>query len=310
MGANVPFYDILALNVRTEIAYGMFSDGCTALSWHSSSHSNSTTESPKALLAQNWDWRAPQLANLVHLTIRQDGKPTIAMITEGGIIGKIGLNSEGLGVCLNAISARGVTYNDLPVHLALRAALDTTFNEDWRQTAGRGYLEQAIDRLKVYGLASSAHILVATASGAMGLECTYQDTTFVREQTIESGRTVTHTNHFINPQGGVKEYEILKDSPPRLDRVNELLRKQKGPPSLEIVQEILRDEEGYPGSICRDQTSDSETMTIFSIVMDLQGRIAKVKVGRPTEGGEEVTLDPSDSSGVSLVESLAKAKLT
>lgn len=45
-GAGVEFEDILTLNVRTEIAYGMFSDGCTALSWK---------DGEKSFLAQNWD---------------------------------------------------------------------------------------------------------------------------------------------------------------------------------------------------------------------------------------------------------------
>jgi len=45
-GADVDFLDILALNVRTEIAYGMFSDGCTAFSWKGTGGS---------FLAQNWD---------------------------------------------------------------------------------------------------------------------------------------------------------------------------------------------------------------------------------------------------------------
>lgn len=45
-GAGVDFEDILALNVRTEIAYGMFSDGCTAFSWKVGEAS---------FIAQNWD---------------------------------------------------------------------------------------------------------------------------------------------------------------------------------------------------------------------------------------------------------------
>ena len=51
-GAGVLLADILALNVRTEIAFGLDnrasvpSDGCTALSYHSSK---------AGLLAQNWD---------------------------------------------------------------------------------------------------------------------------------------------------------------------------------------------------------------------------------------------------------------
>jgi len=46
-GAGVGYEDILALNVRTEIAFGAFNDGCTALSWKAGERS---------LLAQNWDW--------------------------------------------------------------------------------------------------------------------------------------------------------------------------------------------------------------------------------------------------------------
>lgn len=45
-GAGVDFEDILALNVRTEIAYGMFNDGCTAIMWKVQRES---------FLAQNWD---------------------------------------------------------------------------------------------------------------------------------------------------------------------------------------------------------------------------------------------------------------
>jgi len=48
-GAGVTYTDILALNVRTEIAFGAFSDGCTALSWKGKGEGNS-------LLGQNWDW--------------------------------------------------------------------------------------------------------------------------------------------------------------------------------------------------------------------------------------------------------------
>ena len=46
-GAGVTYPDILALNVRTEVAFGNFNDGCTAFSWKGAKIS---------ILAQNWDW--------------------------------------------------------------------------------------------------------------------------------------------------------------------------------------------------------------------------------------------------------------
>jgi isopenicillin-N N-acyltransferase-like protein len=45
-GANKTLADIIALNVRTEINFGLFSDGCTALSW---------LHEDASVLAQNWD---------------------------------------------------------------------------------------------------------------------------------------------------------------------------------------------------------------------------------------------------------------
>ena len=69
-------------------------------------------------------WLPSQKANLVACHITQPGKPSISMITEAGIIGKIGLNDRGVGVTLNAIRAVGVRFDALPTHLALRAALE------------------------------------------------------------------------------------------------------------------------------------------------------------------------------------------
>jgi len=45
-GAGVTYEEILALNVRTELMFGLFSDGCTSLSWRTNGAS---------LVAQNWD---------------------------------------------------------------------------------------------------------------------------------------------------------------------------------------------------------------------------------------------------------------
>jgi len=45
-GAGKTLADIIALNVRTEINFGLFSDGCTALSW---------LHKDASILAQNWD---------------------------------------------------------------------------------------------------------------------------------------------------------------------------------------------------------------------------------------------------------------
>ena len=56
-GAGVTYEDILALNVRTEIAFGAFIDGCTALSWRGMRTS---------ILAQNWDWNTEYVTYILN----------------------------------------------------------------------------------------------------------------------------------------------------------------------------------------------------------------------------------------------------
>lgn len=78
-GAELDMLDIVALNCRSEIALGKFSDGCTALCWKK--HDNAR------VLSQNWDWTAPVMKNLAMVSIEQAGKPTIYMVTEVRILG-------------------------------------------------------------------------------------------------------------------------------------------------------------------------------------------------------------------------------
>ncbi|MCJ1440202.1 MAG: hypothetical protein MMC23_000685 [Stictis urceolatum] len=311
-GAGVPFEHILALNVRTEISYGMATtqgligkgegkgttDGCTAVSWH---------DQRTGLLGQNWDWREGQRGNLVRLRIRRGGgasprhdvdgtngidttngagtkaektqKADIDTVTEAGIIGKIGLNSAGIGVCLNAIRAPGVAYDRLPVHLALRVALDRA-----------GTVGDVVAMLEQQGVASSAHILVAGPEGAVGLETSSEDVVRVNEGRVGGARVVEHTNHYVERHEVSDGGGFLEDSSARLERIAELVG-EKREVGVEDMKGWLRDEKGLPTSICRQKTGDDSTMTLFSIVMDLKGKKGYVKMGRPTEGGEEVELN-------------------
>ncbi|KIV84372.1 hypothetical protein PV11_00157 [Exophiala sideris] len=266
-GAGTDLDSIVALNVRTEIAYGMLSDGCTALTWKTSDQS---------FIAQNWDWRIEQTPNIISLAIQQPSKPTINMMTEGGIIGKIGLNSAGVGVTLNAISAPGVAYNKLPVHLALRTVLNSTSREE------------ATNALRKTGVAAAGHITIAdAATGAVGFECTASD---IVEMPMDQNGTCTHSNHLVK-QHKVQENGILTDSPFRLDRIQELIRGTEKP-TLQNLTEMLKDEKNYPAAICRAVGEKSSIQSLFSIVMDLKHGVARVKIGRPIEDGEVFELKP------------------
>ena len=254
--------------MRTEIAYGMSKDGCTALYWNNGS---------SAYLAQNWDWQEEQQENLINLSIRQKGKPTITMVTEAGIIGKIGLNSAGVGVCLNAIRALGIDFQRMPCHLALRACLESSS------------VSEAVTILRKTGVASACHILVADPREAVGLECSNVD---IVELPTKS--TLTHTNHFIKPHKGVEDKFAFADSPIRLKRIDKLIqdrsRRLDANDTLKPadIRSLLQDQENFPTAICRSRTEESTIATLFNVVMDLTKGDAQVVVGKPSQEGADI----------------------
>ncbi|KAI1492213.1 acyl-coenzyme A:6-aminopenicillanic acid acyl-transferase-domain-containing protein [Biscogniauxia mediterranea] len=286
-GAGVPFLDVLALNVRTEIAFGLFtsstvdpppSDGCTSLGW--------LADDGTSFLGQNWDWQVEQAPNLLVCRVvsqqQQPGTgsiPDLVMVTEAGIVGKIGFNARGVGCCLNALRCRGVDRSRLPVHFALRAVLESESRA------------AAVAAVRAAGVAGSAHILVGDATGAVGLECTSR---WVKELRMDERGRVCHSNHLLlldnKADVDVDEPPWLADSPARLARMRELTAAAR-PASLESVFEVFKDTEGYPASINRKQVEGKSMIeTLFTIVMDLTSRRAQVTFGRPTEFTERVVL--------------------
>lgn len=209
-----------------------------------------------------------QISNLVHLTIIQEGLPSIKMVTEAGIIGKIGFNSAGVGVCFNAIRARGLNRKGLPSHLGLRLALESSSAE-----AAAKSLEEA-------GMASSAYILVGDATTAIGLEFT--STTFARLPLNEHG-FIAHSNHLLLHHPNVDEPKWLEDSPLRTETMGRNVLQAKGM-SWAAFGGLFEDETNYPCSISRVQEGASEFATLFNITMDLEKKKAVVREGRPIAG--------------------------
>lgn len=271
--------DLVALNVRTEITFGLFTsgkvsqtehDGCTSLALQNVGGQQSS------FLAQNWDWQAEQSANISLCRVSQPrtNKPVFVMCTEGGVIGKIGFNSSGVGVCMNAIRARGVNYQGAPVHVAMRTALESTT------------CIAAVESLKTLGTAGSAHLLVADRDTARGLECTAHG---VLELPLDERGTIVHTNHLILEHAGVDEPPWLDDSRPRLSRMQSLLNERRHASEMHLdfdqIQAMFEDEDGFPFSINRSQQGTSTIQTLFNVVMDLRSRKARFTFGRANEAG-------------------------
>lgn len=284
--AQVEWMDIIALNVRTEIAFGLFSraenskddilsDGCTAIAYRA------VEGDTHSFLGQNWDWQTEQAKNLVicHITHpKEAGLPRISMVTEAGIIGKIGLNESGVGVCLNAIRAKGVSHTQLPIHLALRTVLESHTKM------------AAINDLRSKGIAGSGHILIADETGAVGLECTSKG---IKELVEDDQGFIAHTNHLLLDHPDVEEPPWIPDSFSRIDRARSLLgslESSKISCGFDHLWEVFKDEENYPVSINRCQVDSSGMQTLFNIRMDLTQRTAIVTFGRPSQNNNFIEL--------------------
>lgn len=274
-GAKCSLADVIALNVRTEIAFGlmepgrMVSDGCTSLAWSTADVSR---------MGQNWDWMEEQKENIIFLTLKQTGMPIIKMMTEGGIIGKIGMNSEGVGVCLNAVRCSGNDMTRLPIHLALRMALESST------------IQQAVQRLEAVGTAGCGFLLLGQGNEAIGLEFTSK--TVVRLNQDSLGR-VMHSNHLLHEHRGALEWPE-DDSFDRIERIRELTDEyaERGIHGEDdAFLRILDDHEGLPMSICRRQEGNCLDATLFNIVMDLSARSAVVRVGKPCAPEETIVFD-------------------
>ena len=283
-GAGVDYSDILILNARSEIALTMprTIDGCTSVA-------TLPPFSDRAYLAQNWDWRGAQTNATVGMRITQNNRPTIQMITEAGVIGKIGFNANGLGVCLNAIRAT-VAENYLPLHLGLRLVLNSE------------NITEANELVTDNKIASAANFLMAQDDGssqakAINLEVSPLGNDF--KETTD--RYVYHTNHLcshsIIEKIGPKNLSTTDNTYSRFDRMKELLQEQNSnntPATQDDIKRWLSDHKNKPFSICRHKESGSSdytnTVTIFAVIMDLSEKTMHYMGGQPCSPTSEKTL--------------------
>jgi isopenicillin-N N-acyltransferase-like protein len=217
-----------------------------------------------------------QKQNLIITKITQTGKPTILQVTEAGIIGKIGFNSSGVGTLFNAIRVHGVDGTRLPAHFGLRMALECAS------------VDEAVSRLESYGMASSAHILLADSNTSLGLEFT--KSTFAHVLPDSNGRVI-HANHLLLEHPGETDTVWLKDSLQRVPTMAKNVGALSEDANWEAVSRLFEDEQNAPMAICRTETDESGSGTLFNIVMDLKSKKAVIRLGRPTEVEETIDLE-------------------
>ncbi|KAM5350006.1 hypothetical protein ACJ41O_006511 [Fusarium nematophilum] len=271
-GAKLTLEDILALNLRSEILLTAYADGCTSLSQR--------TNSGTMILSQNWDWiyEVTETVVFLRITAADPDTMTLHMLTEAGIVGKIGMNSAGVGICMNAILCTLKDPARLPVHIMMRRILQYAHSFD-----------EAKSILDKYGLASSVNFMIADRYGHFGdFECTPIEISLIQPLPSPEGPFVAHTNHLYSDVRNRVKDTPAKHSFTRQSRIVEITREdgEKGvKASFESIRARLSDEQGYPFSICRgrpDETMKSHP-TVACCMMDLKLGKARFLLGRPCD---------------------------
>ncbi|MEQ9519454.1 MAG: C45 family peptidase [Parvibaculum sp.] len=271
--ANLPPLWIYALNARSEFLSYTPATECTLL------HFRGTP-----LLGQNWDWEERLEPLIALMRIEQKDKPNILMMSEPGIVGKIGLNSAGLGICFNFLPINRPT-NGVPVHILLRALLECSTLAE-----ARAMIERA-------GNGRSANIMVAHKNGERF------DMEFAATEKFEltdKGDILAHTNHFIE-QNVFTIPEMLENSTLRLSRVGKL-SEAYGARDRRTMEKMLSDTENPGNSICqtyRTRAPLGEMGTVCSLTMDLEAGDMGIRLGNNAKNAfEHISLNAHQTEKV------------
>ena len=249
-GSGLPPLHIFAINARSELVPFTVAE-CTSVS------------APQTgLLGQTWDW-CEQLEELVTvLSITREDGHRLLTVTEPGIVGKIGLSSAGLGVCLNFLIAPR-SADGVPIHNLLREALESSS------------LQEARGRLRQAGTGRGGNIILAADAADQAVNFEYSGDTV--DETAING-TFVHTNHCLFRRLSTGELEA--NSVARYDRAVELCRARPIM-ALQDMKDVLGDRQDADNPICASYYPlyGFNVGTICTVIMDLVGRNMHFRMG-------------------------------
>jgi len=249
---------IYAINARTELLGDASLIECTAVGVSKSSKGGS-----HVVLGQNWDW-VNYFRSLTRVVdIQPYDKPRMKILIEPGMVGKIGMNEAGVGVCLNFLETPQIKNDGIPVHVMLRGILET-----------RDY-NSALNLVSTLPRAASANYLIAGydeeyVDHEMGSLETTPDTINV----LKDPSFITHTNSF-NAQGEVcARQETFKQA---------LQGYMKNNPEYKLSPEDLKQSFRIPGVEFSNVSRLGGIETIHTIIMNLSKGRFLVSKGAQSE---------------------------
>jgi isopenicillin-N N-acyltransferase-like protein len=281
-GSGQNLLDIALLNARYELLYTAWSEfgrptldsvrsECTSFGGADGVWAAGGTH-----IGQNWDWFTGVEGALLQW---KHGETTVVGFTEAGVAGtKIGINSAGIGLCVNGLGASADDWKieSVPFHLRTWRILQSTT------------MAEAVGHAVAPRPACSANFFVGSASSGVA---TVETSPLGSRVIYQDGTTpLVHANHFRDPDalgvyqswletGRVSTYH-------RCERMEHLL-SEESPVSTERLYAAMRDHDGGPLGLCRHPVeSDPEelrTHTALAAHLELDALRFSYTWGPPCE---------------------------
>jgi isopenicillin-N N-acyltransferase-like protein len=250
-GAGLAIWQVAALNARTEIlAKGRGECSTVVL----------LGDPPRTL--QTWDWHE-------HLDDVKFVWDTghVRTLTEYGIVGKIGVNSAGLGVHMNILHHASDGGGDgVPVHVVARRILDEATT-----------VEEAAKIARSADVCASTVLTAVDRHGAACLELCPAGLGEVRPR----DGVLLHTNHFLDPE--LAEGEDNRDEDPeswdRLEALEQRIDELRTAPDLADVIKL------HDAPVCCHPEPGApfgeRYATLATISLDVAGGHLRLRAGGP-----------------------------
>jgi isopenicillin-N N-acyltransferase-like protein len=247
--------------------------GCTDMAARGRAVADGTT-----LIAHTNDLLPDAEDDLVILKVQAGDEPEFLGVSSGGVGISAGFNAAGISLTGNQVDSNDIRTG-VPRLLSVRAAL-----------AARR-LGEALDACLLPQRASSYNNVIADGHGEVySIEGSASDF----EPLYIQGDLLAHANHYVS--GSMRRFEAdrndINGSVIRHNRAMRLMSENYGALTPELFQKLLADHQNYPVSICKHGL---ETVTVFSMVIDIGRLKAWIGPGRPCQTiFSEYHLDPWD----------------
>lgn len=214
------------------------------------------------------------------LRVQRPSGDEALVFSYAGMIGLTGVNSSGVGVCVNSLIQLDTRTDGLPVAFVLRGILECSS------------LEEAARFVRDVDHASGQSYLIGGPRGVGAFECSARGATQLRAS--GDGRGLCHTNHPLVCQNAgifdavqrLEDPERLRrsrlNSECRLDCLQRSLDSNPAPGrAVDVAKRALRSHDGdYP--VCCHNVKDRSWFTAWSVIYELADQpVAHFTCGPP-----------------------------